>query len=449
QASFVETLSQSPSLIAGLTQTPDPLMALTGSSGAAFCEKGEKVLLGQTPSSEQMIGLVSWLGNQFGPDNIYHTAELSQVYPPAADFDHGVSGLVAIAISQPQQIYVVWFRPEVLQTVNWAGNPEKAVKEVDENGGVSLSPRQSFDLWKQTVRQRSLPWKPCELEAALELRSSVVGLVLQRADELSALNSELARSNVELDSFAYIASHDLKEPLRGIHNYSSFLIEDYGDVLGEDGADKLNTLMRLTQRMEDLINSLLHYSRLGRADLVMAPVDLDDIVRGVVDMVKIGKSEAVQLEIVRSLPTIDCARTQVTELFTNLITNGIKYNDKPQKLVEVGYLSPAEALSQGNILPDNLLRASTSTEGEQAVSRVDSPIFYVRDNGIGIREKHIETVFRIFKRLHSPNRYGGGTGAGLTIAKKIVERHGGQLWVCSVYGEGSTFYFTLKATTDE
>ncbi|MEL6938227.1 MAG: ATP-binding protein, partial [Cyanobacteria bacterium J06598_1] len=449
QASFVETLSQSPSLIAGLTQTPDQLMALTGSSGAAFCEKGEKVLLGQTPSSEQMIGLISWLGNQFGPDNIYHTAELSRVYPPAADFDHGVSGLVAIAISQPQQLYVVWFRPEVLQTVNWAGNPEKAVKEVDENGGVSLSPRQSFDLWKQTVRQRSLPWKPCELEAASELRSSVVGLVLQRADELSALNSELARSNVELDSFAYIASHDLKEPLRGIHNYSSFLIEDYGDVLGEDGADKLNTLMRLTQRMEDLINSLLHYSRLGRADLVMAPVDLNDIVRGVVDMVKIGKSEAVRLEIVRSLPTTDCARTQVTELFTNLITNGIKYNDKPQKWVEVGYLSPAEALLQGNILPDNLLRASISTEGEQAVSRVGSPIFYVRDNGIGIREKHIETVFRIFKRLHSPTRYGGGTGAGLTIAKKIIERHGGQLWVRSVYGEGSTFYFTLKATTDE
>ncbi len=258
----------------------------------------------------------------------------------------------------------------------------------------------------------------------------MVGLVLQKADELAQLNSELERSNIELDSFAYVASHDLKEPLRGIHNYSSFLIEDYGDQLDEDGVNKLNTLMRLTQRMENLINSLLHYSRLGRAELTIAPVDLQALVNSAIEVIKISKSEAITFRVAPDLPVTECDRTQVTELFTNLMTNAIKYNTSDEKIVEIGY-------EQATTLQDEQIPVPANTPA-------DATVFYVRDNGIGIRPKHLDMVFRIFKRLHAQNRYGGGTGAGLTIVKKIVERHGGQIWVDSVYGEGSTFYFTLK-----
>jgi len=255
------------------------------------------------------------------------------------------------------------------------------------------------------------------------------------------------RSNAELDSFSYIASHDLKEPLRGIHNYSSFLIEDYGTVLGEDGVDKLNTLMRLTQRMEDLISSLLHYSRLGRANLQIDRVDLNTLVGSVIDLINMSQpetSENVEIQVVRSLPTITCDHVQVTELFTNLVTNSVKYNDKVQKQIEIGYLSSqqvAEALRKKAIAPSDITP-------ERIEDTVSAPIFYVRDNGIGIREKHLESIFRIFKRLHPPKRFGGGTGAGLTIAKKIVERHSGLLWVSSVFGEGTTFYFTLEASDE-
>ncbi|MEM8809283.1 MAG: ATP-binding protein [Cyanobacteria bacterium P01_G01_bin.38] len=430
QASFVSTLPQSQTLQAGLTHNPAHLMALTGSTGVAFCEKGQITLLGETPKLAEVSDLVQWVGGCFDQDVVYHTAALSQVYPAAGEFESGTSGLLALAISRAQQLYVLWFRPEVLQTVNWAGNPDKSVM-TDYGGTVRMSPRQSFDLWKETVRQRSLPWKPCEIEAALELRTAVIGLVLQKADELSQLNSELERSNIELDAFAYIASHDLKEPLRGIHNYSSFLIEDYGDQLGDDGAHKLQTLMRLTQRMEDLINSLLHYSRLGRAELSITPENLTELVDGVIDVVKISKPEQVSFQVPRPLPTVACDRTQVIELFTNLISNGIKYNDKPEKQIEIGYLTPDEATAQ-SIWP-------TAIENP-----LDTVIFYVRDNGIGIRAKHLDNVFRIFKRLHPPGRFGGGTGAGLTIVRKIVERHSGQIWIDSAYGEGSTFYFTLE-----
>lgn len=434
QTDFIATLTQSKTLKEALIKDPERLAALTSSAGVAFCDKGDITLLGDTPTNEEVSALLRWIDEQFRQQTekgvIYQTSALREQYPAAAEFESRASGLLALAVSQLQQIYVLWFRPEVLQIVNWAGDPNKQA-ELDEAGNVVLSPRRSFDLWKEQVKGRSHPWKPCEIEAAIELRSAVIGLVLQQADELAQLNSELSRSNIELDSFAYIASHDLKEPLRGIHNYSSFLIEDYADVLDEAGVGKLNTLMRLTQRMEDLINSLLHYSRLGRSDLVLNSVDLRALAASVVDLVEMSQPQAATFKIQPSLPTIECDRTQVMELFTNLVTNGVKYNDKDEKIIEIGVLTPAQVREQ-NALPD----------GEELL--INSTVYYVRDNGIGIKEKHLDTVFRIFKRLHGPNRFGGGTGAGLTIAKKIVERHGGLLWIKSVYGEGSTFYFTLK-----
>lgn len=423
QASFIKSLSGGQTLHQGLTQNPDKLTELANAAGVAYCEAGNITLLGHTPTKEEVHQLVQWLDQQLGPDIVYQTSALSTVYPAAVNFASGISGLLALAISQKQQIYLLWFRPEVPQTVNWAGNPQKATA-IDTDGNGRISPRKSFELWREMVRQRSLPWKPCEVETALELRSAIIGLVLKKADELAALNAELQRSNAELDAFAYVASHDLKEPLRGIHNYSSFLIEDYGDQLGDDGNKKLRTLMSLTQRMEDLISSLLHYSRLGRTEFLMKPVDINKLVDGVVEVIKISKPEQVSFRIPRPLPTLTCDQSQVNELFTNLVSNAIKYNDKPEKWVEISYLDAEDCPANAPVAADAI-------------------VFYVRDNGIGIRPKHLDAVFRIFKRLHAPGQYGGGTGAGLTITQKIVERHGGKIWIDSNYGEGTTFYFTL------
>jgi light-regulated signal transduction histidine kinase (bacteriophytochrome) len=354
---------------------------------------------------------------------------LPKLYPVAESFKDVASGILALCISQIPKNYILWFRPEVIQTVNWGGNPDKPV-EVAQDGSLRLSPRKSFELWQQTVQLKSLPWKKCEIDIALELKSAIIGIVLRKADELAKINIELERSNSELDAFAYIASHDLKEPLRGIHNYSSFLIEDYGHVLTEDGVSKLQTLVRLTQRMEDLINSLLHFSRLGRMELSLERTDLNEVLKQVIEVISLNlKGSKVEISIPQFLPIINCDKIQVSEVFSNLITNAIKYNDKDNKLVEIGYLN--------SCYPIDPKILQTSMEAIPGV------VFYVRDNGIGIREKHLDTIFRIFKRLHAGNKYGGGTGAGLTIARKIVERHNGSLWVESTYGEGSTFYFTL------
>ncbi len=247
--------------------------------------------------------------------------------------------------------------------------------------------------------------------------------VRDRTREIERRNEELHQSNKELDDFAYIASHDLKEPLRGIHNFSSFLIEDYADKLDDEGRSKLETLMRLTRRMETLIDSLLQFSRLGRVDLAIDQVDLNETVAEVLESLAITLQESgTQVRLPRRLPTVRADRARVGEIFYNLVVNAVKYNDKPEKWIEIG------AIKNGN------------REGESG----QPPVFYVRDNGIGIQEKHHDSVFRIFKRLHGRDKFGGGTGAGLTIAKKIVERHHGRIWLESSAGEGTTFYFTLE-----
>ncbi|MDJ0704605.1 MAG: ATP-binding protein [Leptolyngbyaceae cyanobacterium MO_188.B28] len=407
---------------------PEPrLLELVGADGAALCLGGEITLIGATPAIEDIQALMQWADSQVS-DSLFCTDSLSKCYPPAAAFKDTASGLLLLKISKVRRYYVLWFRPEVLQTIDWAGDPNDAVQLSPD--GRALCPRASFEQWRQTVRLTSHPWKPCEVDSAIDLRNAIVGVVLSKADELAKINLELERSNQELASFAYAASHDLKEPLRGIHNYSTFLLEDYAEILDEGGVDRLNTLIKLSRRMEALIDVLLKFSRLGQAKLNLKSTDLNHVLKRVIDVFRISREEdSLDIRIPRSLPTIDCDPILIGEVFSNLVGNALKYNDSAEKWVEIGYLTSDEQADRGLFSPSQPLSTTT--------------VFYVKDNGIGIRERHLENIFRLFKRLHSQKKYGGGTGAGLTIAKKIVERHDGQIWVESIYGEGTTFYFTL------
>ena len=405
-----------------LTAGRPSMLDLIDVGGAALCIDGQIVSLGQTPTDDQIRALIAWLGVQ--PERgIYNIASLATACPELANCKDTASGVLAAPISRAQGEYLLWFRPELLQVVNWGGEPTKAVELHDD--GVQLHPRRSFELWQQMVALHARPWKSFEIAAASDLRNAVLSIVLRRVAELAQLNAELESSNVELDAFAYIASHDLKEPLRGLHNYAHFLIEDYGDKLDSEGQAKLQTLIRLTQRMETLIDTLLHYSRIGRVDLVIQQADLNMVLREVLDRLAMSiEQQQVQVRIPRPLPTIQYDAVSLGEVFYNLILNAIKYNTKPEKWVEIGYQELAPPSS-----PDASGAPYT---------------FYVRDNGIGIQEKHFETIFRIFKRLHVRDQFGGGTGAGLTIAKKIVERHGGRIWLESTLTVGTTFFFTIK-----
>ena len=423
RSQLINSLGKAENITDALIKDRQKLLELVGATGAVIYTGENLIRVGQAPPEAVLPDLIAWLENRFEQD-LFVTHSLPKIYPDAIAFKEVASGLLALSITKVQKNYVLWFRPEVLQEVNWAGNPDKP-KILEEDGTETLTPRKSFELWQEMLQHQSQPWKPWEIEGAVELRSAIVGIVLRKINELAEINLELERSNTELDAFAYIASHDLKEPLRGIHNYSNFLLEDYAEVLNAEGVDKLHTLIKLTKRMEDLINALLQFSRLGRQELSFQSFNLNQSLEAISELFTVSKGgENIEIRIPRSLPNIVGDRILLEEVFTNLISNAFKYNNQSEKWAEIGFLDP------------EIPTSSTLTKTQLLT-------FYVRDNGIGIQEKHLDTIFRIFKRLHGLNKYGGGTGVGLTIVKKIIERHHGRIWIESSYGAGTTFYFTL------
>ncbi|HUY91190.1 MAG TPA: ATP-binding protein [Pirellulales bacterium] len=236
--------------------------------------------------------------------------------------------------------------------------------------------------------------------------------------DLEVKAAELARANQELDDFTYVASHDLKEPLRGISSYCGILLEEYQDQLDDNGRRMMSTLVALCQRLERLIDDLLTYSRLGRAP-ELAPVDLDEVLDTVLET--LGPAIDGRGGVVRRagrLPTALADATTIALVLQNLISNGLKFNESRTPEVEIG-------CSEGDALT-----------------------IYVRDNGIGIDPRRHEAVFAMFRRLHSRRKY-EGAGAGLTIVRKIVEAHGGRVWLESSPGCGSTFSFTLAPAPNE
>jgi chemotaxis family two-component system sensor kinase Cph1 len=431
QVRLFEQVSRQGNFLEGLHQQPTTLLDVFDCGGAAILFEDELITLGNTPAASEIRDLAAWLKVR-APQDVFHTDSYARLNPTGRSLRATASGIMAITLAQEPGDYIFWFRPERLQTVNWAGKNEKAEKM--EDGQLFLSPRQSFAAWSQEVENTALPWQPLEVEAAKELRLHIADVRLKvfnelqtRAASLSRLNTELARSNDELDSFAYVASHDLKEPLRGIHNYSIFLLEDYAELLDEEGVSKLQTLVRLSQRMESLIDSLLQLSRVGRLDLEVQPTDLNQLVAEVRELLQPRLEQTnTTVEVRHPLPTILADPTRLREVFNNLISNSLKYNDKPEKRVVIGEAPASKLVAHGIINPD------------------DYYIFYVQDNGIGIDPRHHEAIFRIFKRLHAQDKFGGGTGAGLAIARKMVEKHDGELWVESVVGQGATFYFSIS-----
>ncbi|MDB9525334.1 ATP-binding protein [Oscillatoria sp. CS-180] len=435
QSDFVTAIAGAEDFKEALIHPEPRLLDLVNAHGTAVCLDQDITLIGNTPTLDQVRALLDWSMTEID-QTVFHTDCLSNHYPAALAFKESGSGLLVLKISQLRRYLVLWFRPEILQTVNWAGDPRSSIHET-QDGQVLLGPRTSFRQWQETVEATALPWKAAEIESAENLKNAIVGIVLNKADELAQINLELERRNQELDSFAYAASHDLKEPLRGIINFANIIIKRYGESLDEAGVRRLRTLVKLAQRMDTLVDTLLKFSRLGQADLHYRQTDLQVLVQKAIDVLLTGREGddlEPQIDIPRPLPTVDCDQVLISEAFGNLLGNALKYTDKAQPLIEIGYLTPEEQRNKGwrEISQDYPLGA----------------VFYVKDDGIGIRERHFQNIFRLFKRLHEQESYGGGTGVGLTITKRIIERHGGCIWVESTFGEGATFYFTLLGGSD-
>ena len=408
------------------SDTPERSDLLDGieADGVALLHRDQWLMLGQTPSVPQLRLLAVWVRQQLLRDGrdryLVATDALGSLFAQAAAYADKASGLLAIAMSRSSQgELLLWFRAEQKQVFNWSGNPyDKPM--VTGPHGAHLTPRRSFDLWQEEVRGSAQPWKQVEIDAALKLRQWIADMVISRAERLDQINGDLTRSNDELDAFAYVAGHDLKEPLRGIYKNAYHIKEELsaGNGLGEAHGERLDLMMRLTLRMDNLLDALLNVARIGRVGLDYEEVDLAAVVTEALEMLGSRLTDgALEVRVPRTMPHMTCDRARVREVFANLISNALKYNDKPHPWIEIGYLDADGVLPQ---------------------------VFYVRDNGIGIESRHRERVFQIFKRLHPRDAFGGGAGAGLAIVRKLVEQHHGRIWFDAQPGVGSTFYFTLE-----
>jgi chemotaxis family two-component system sensor kinase Cph1 len=412
QARLLGFMAAEDSFVDGLFHHPDDVLALVNASGAAVVTADRCRLLGSTPPEADVRAVYDWLSTSRNSDEFYANDALSEAFPPAAAFANTGSGLVAISISKKYASYVMWFRPEVVQTVKWGGNPTKPAFADPDGGPDRLHPRKSFEIWKETVKGRSLAWSGPEIETAKDLRASVIGIVLRRAEELAAMSEELQRSNKELEAFSYSVSHDLRAPFRHIVGYANLLKNRESANLSEKGKHYVQTIIEAAFSAGTLVDNLLSFSQMGRNSLTRISGDMNALFEEVRRTVlrDVAPDRDVQWRI-GTLGRAYADPVMLRLVIENLLSNAVKYTrGKPSAMIEVGRLPPQD--------------------GEA--------VFF----GVGFDMAYVDKLFGVFQRLHRVEEF-EGTGIGLANVRRIVERHGGRTWAEGVLGQGATFYFTL------
>ncbi|MDB5642140.1 MAG: bacteriophytochrome protein [Hyphomicrobiales bacterium] len=390
-----------------LIHSSDLLMALTRAEGAAIVTHEDIRRAGTTPPRDAIMRIAADLFAR--QQETFATDSLSETWPDAAEYADRASGMLAISISQIRPDYLFWFRPEVVRTVNWSGDPTKPMSA----GKERLHPRQSFALWKEQVHQRCLPWTDVERDSATGFRSSIQNMILRGAEEKAELTDRLERANKELEAFSYSISHDLRAPFRHIVGFAE-LLSDREKSLDAKSQHYLRTISEAAHAAGRLVDDLLNFSQLGRASLRIKPVDMNALVLSVRRLLEpelAGRDVTWRID---DLPQANGDAVMITQVFQNLLQNAIKFTA-------------------------TRTRAEISITAEDDGDRI---AYTVADNGVGFEMDYSDKLFGVFQRLHSAEEF-PGTGIGLALVKRIVMRHGGTISGRGAPDAGAAFTFSL------
>jgi two-component system, chemotaxis family, sensor kinase Cph1 len=398
--------------IDGLVKHPDELLAVTGAQGAAIVVDERCVLLGETPPLADVQRFAQWLSKR-GREDIFVTHQAGLDYDESESIRARGSGVLAISLSQVHRMQIIWFRPEVLETVQWAGEPDKNEKVID--GVRHIHPRNSFSSWKEIVRGKSLAWSPVEVESAREFRSIVLEIVLKRAEELAGMALELESTNRELEAFSYSVSHDLRAPFRHISGFAELLLENEASRLSDTGRRHLATIAQSAQFAGLLVDRLLNFSRISRTQLEIRNLSMQVLVEDVWRDVMQEEAKGRSIEMIMgSLPEVEADLNLIRQVWRNLLSNAVKYT-RPRENAMI----------------------TVSCEGTPAEF-----VFSVQDNGVGFEGQYAHKLFGAFQRLHRMEEF-EGTGIGLANIRRIVARHNGRTWATGEADKGATVFFTL------
>ncbi|NHZ35137.1 ATP-binding protein [Massilia rubra] len=413
------------SMLAGLTQGTDfidnlasvfpALLQFARAGGAAIVFEERLLTYGDTPAEEAIRELVAWLDAN-NHDDVFHTDRLAAQYPAAAALAGNCSGLLAMPVSRIHKHYLLWFRPEVVRTVEWAGNPHQ--KDGQGAGGAApvtqLSPRTSFATWRETITGTSAPWHGGEIELALEFRTALLGIALERAEQMAELAEELGRANKELEAFSYSVSHDLRAPLRHIVGFSDLLLEPAASENLEKRQRFLRNIKDSARLAGKLVDDLLSFSQMGRAALRPTLVQMGELVRSCIDKLALDIGQRRIDWDIGALPAMRADPTFLQLALFNLLSNAVKFTSQKERAI---------------------ITIRASDEGAEWVMSI-------ADNGAGFHMEYVHKLFGVFQRLHRMEDF-QGTGIGLANVRRIIERHGGRVWASGVPGEGATFYFSI------
>lgn len=411
-AALLEHMTAAESFQAGLVEHPDELLGLADAGGAVIVVGAEVHALGDTPPGSIIDDLVEFLETRGRPE-LFHSESISTVIRPCQGFADTAAGLLAISLSELHPSYLMWFRPEQVRTVEWAGDPRKTAPAMDR-----IQPRKSFETWKEQVRLRAAPWRATEIAAARALRAAVIGIVMRKAEELAALSDELKRSNKELEAFSYSVSHDLRAPFRHIVGYSELLREH--SPLEAKARHYVDSISDSAAAAGKLVDDLLNFSHLGRTGLTFSRVDMSKLALEAKRTVEVDTGDRRIVWSIAPLPDAWGDAALLRQVMVNLIGNAAKYS-RPRACAEI------------------TVRAEPA--GRET-------IYSVHDNGVGFDAKYVAKIFGVFQRLHRTEEF-EGTGIGLALVRRIIDRHKGRIWADGQVDRGASIWFALPNRPEE
>ncbi|WP_316843541.1 ATP-binding protein [Pedobacter psychrodurus] len=404
-------LSRDKYLIEAITGHKTSILNVTKATGVAIIFENELKTIGNVPADDEIWELRDWLRNT-NDESIYYTHRLPEIHLPAKKYKSTASGILSCILNKELGEMIIWFKPEIITNVNWAGNPDKPATS-SENGLLSLSPRKSFEIWSEVVNNTSEKWLAEEVASVLRIREIILTDINKKANEIRQLNEKLQAAYEELDTFSYTISHDLRTPLTSIKTYAELMLKNQS--IDENGKKMLTRILTGADKMNFLIKEILNLARVGRSEINFETVDMPLLLQEIKNEVWTAfKADNSEL-ILGQLPNLKGDKTMIVQLFTNLIGNAVKYSamvDKP-KIEVAAYIDGGEI------------------------------IYSVKDNGIGIDNRYYDRVFELFKRMDNVKDI-EGTGVGLAIVKRVVEKHNGRVWFESKLNAGSTFYVAFK-----